>query len=1515
MNFSIVCKILIFLSTIFCLVGNGNPLPENGMNLMYIDKDKNFWGLGSNYFGQLGDGTLTDRPSFIKIDSNVVGFTQQSDLFGIAISGSFMTYLKDDGSVWGTGYFGTHQGAEAPVGHYPRNFLNPNSEVIFLDIDLGGQVYFIKSNGSLWVVKEPFTKAGWENAEKIFDSGTAKISYPYVVGADGSLKKLGANIFEILNGGVVDADELGNFIKENGSLWSVSSLEPIRLISQVESGVVSLGSNGCFLKADGSVWMMTGDDTVSFEKIIDGNVFQLSNRLATNSRYKYNFFTPFIQSDGSLFSMQNLIWGLDSTMFSVDLENKILSRKNFETYGDMNDEIESILRIFSPHMVVESGAWRLQGVFLDERFSITHNYDQPYPGSSDYPVSFSGKISKNGINFNGQANFSFSIIDSAGESLWQSGSDGQTMIEVPVRNGRYLVLLGGQGMNPLPPSIFLTEGELYVRVSVDLMDGAGVRILKPDQRISSTPHALSAEVARGLLPGTVTVEMLAEETREAVNIGSSIESSSITLDMLSSDVISELSKPVTLERMPHEVLKDINRSVYLEDLSPEVANVINAPVGLNSISSELSERLLPESRYEVRLGGRSALRPILPVENECNLIIGYSDNKYYIAKVNSQGEVLWEKQFGGNINFAWDAVMTADGGYLIAGSSLLTDSPSDEASGRSAPSLGDYDFWVVKVNKNGTKQWDRAYGSSLKDQCFSIESTLDGNYILAGHTDDSSSSSLLAVKINEEGDQMWKKSFGGNGREFCYEVISTSDNGFLFVGATDSEGNSTDISQPNRGELDFWTLKTDQAGNKLWDRRFGGDGSEIAHSCREINDEGFVIAGYSNSGASGDKSEGSLGSNDFWVVKIDQSGSKIWDRRYGGEGDELCYQVEVLKDESYLLTGASNSGIGGDHRFVGNGQFDFWVLKVLPSGIIAWENKYGGSGNDRAYMGIESVNGGIIVSGHTESPEGSGNVRAAGGSIWTIRLDAQGNFDKTANIHAYRILMQGSVTETQLSEKVMKYLKPDVAEHPNVPDKLPLYGESLRLSADGEGRFLTYQWMKNGQPVHNQKSKTLLISDFGADDEGNYSLMISNEFGHVETDSFYIQEYSGDRIYDGEINGNDSKITHASDGNLILTGTCNEDFKLTKVTGDGRENIWSRSYGGYGLDICNDSLLTSSDEYLLVGQTKSDRGQDKTEKNYGLSDFWAVKTDSKGNKLWDRTFGGSEYEICFAVVEGAENTYLLAGQSGSPANSGNKTEDCRGKDDFWAVKIDKNGTKLWDKTFGGGQVDYCYTALATTDGNFLLAGSSSSDSSVDKSQDNQGQWDFWIVKINQDGNKLWDKRYGGTGGDDCWSIVECDDGSFILVGDSLSGIGGDKTQDSRGSSDFWVVKIDQNGTKIWDKRFGGSGSDQCRSIIRTADGNYLLCGHSTSGISGDKSEDSRGSVDFWVVKINHSGDKLWDKCFGSSEADWLSDSTESNDGSFFLLGRSTSIPVGGDKTAHGSGGWLVSLNSSGTGKQ
>lgn len=368
------------------------------------------------------------------------------------------------------------------------------------------------------------------------------------------------------------------------------------------------------------------------------------------------------------------------------------------------------------------------------------------------------------------------------------------------------------------------------------------------------------------------------------------------------------------------------------------------------------------------------------------------------------------------------------------------------------------------------------------------------------------------------------------------------------------------------------------------------------------------------------------------------------------------------------------------------------------------------------------------------------------------------------------------------------------------------------------------------------------------------------------------------------------------------------DFWVVKINEKGKK-VWDREFGGTEEEALSIIVPTGDGKYLLGGWSASGRSRDKSQSSQGWSDYWVVKMDESGHKEWDLRFGGDMIDKLLSMTPTADGGFLLGGSSYSGI-SGDKTEASRGLDDFWVVKIDSDGNKLWDRRYGGAESDLLTEVIAVHDGGFLLAGRSSSKEGGDKTDGLKGEYDYWVVRIDEDGNKLWDKTFGGDLYDFPAKLLPTPDDGFLIGGSSDSNISGDVTQPCRGMDDFWVVKIDWEGNKLWDRRFGGDLADGLTAIEPTPDGNFLLGGWSYSNISGEKTEAPRDWGDFWMVKMDPGGNYLWDKTYGGDLYDGIFNISPMPDGNFLLVGTSQS-DISGDKTQHSRGGidfWIIKFN-------
>ena len=334
--------------------------------------------------------------------------------------------------------------------------------------------------------------------------------------------------------------------------------------------------------------------------------------------------------------------------------------------------------------------------------------------------------------------------------------------------------------------------------------------------------------------------------------------------------------------------------------------------------------------------------------------------------------------------------------------------------------------------------------------------------------------------------------------------------------------------------------------------------------------------------------------------------------------------------------------------------------------------------------------------------------------------------------------------------------------------------------------------------------------------------------------------------------------------------------------------LWQNTIGGSHSDQVLDISPTRDGGYIIGGNTLSGISGDKTEDSRGSWDIWTVKINGTGALEWEKTIGTSGFDGISSIFQTVDGGYLVTAESSSNI-SGDKTENSRGSSDFWILKLDASGSITWQHTYGGSESDYGAKALQLLEGGYIVAGNSKSGISGDKTDASHGEYDIWVLKLDTNGSIVWQKTIGGSSFDIFESIALTNDGGYIINTTSDSPASGDKSENQIGSDDYWVVKLNADGTIEWDKTLGGTDVESGVDAIPTMDGGYLIGGYSMSPASGDKSEDPVGKFDYWLVKLDGNGGKVWDRTVGREYDDYLTDIVGLPNGGFLLTGSSQGI--------------------------
>jgi hypothetical protein len=323
---------------------------------------------------------------------------------------------------------------------------------------------------------------------------------------------------------------------------------------------------------------------------------------------------------------------------------------------------------------------------------------------------------------------------------------------------------------------------------------------------------------------------------------------------------------------------------------------------------------------------------------------------------------------------------------------------------------------------------------------------------------------------------------------------------------------------------------------------------------------------------------------------------------------------------------------------------------------------------------------------------------------------------------------------------------------------------------------------------------------------------------------------------------------------------------------------WVKIIGGSEDDVGHSVQQTSDGGFILVGWT--------TSFGAGKADVWLVKTDASGNIEWDRTFGGSDVDVGYSVQQTNDGGFIIVGY----------TSPSFWEADVWLIKTDASGNIEWDRTFDRRQWDEGHSVQQTRDGGFIIVGATASFGA-------RGEADVWLIKTDASGNIEWDRTFGGSDWDWGSSVQQTSDGGFIIVGGTASF--------GAGETDVWLIKTDANGNKLWDRTFGGRDEDEGRSVQQTSDGGYILVGSTLirtdangnklweryfSGNSVQQTRDGGfilvGGTEFLggeavlLIKTDANGNKLWERTFGGRIENYSVGLSvqQTSDGGYILLG-------------------------------
>lgn len=360
-----------------------------------------------------------------------------------------------------------------------------------------------------------------------------------------------------------------------------------------------------------------------------------------------------------------------------------------------------------------------------------------------------------------------------------------------------------------------------------------------------------------------------------------------------------------------------------------------------------------------------------------------------------KGEVAWMYSYGGSGDDTPRSIIeTTDGGFAIFGFSNSTDGDLAHKTNNVN------DYWLLKIDAEGSPQWSKTYGGSKDDRGQAVIQTSDGGYAITGYamSDDGDASNNegfhdnWVLKLDSQGTIEWEQSFGFSGHDHSYDIVESTDGGLFFTGFLDITSAKADgyldksYSLTRHGVGEFWGTRLNAQGELSWRKYYGGTNNDRAHAVVTAQDKGFVMAGFSES-EDYDISD-PRGSYDFWVVKIGSEGELVWEHSYGGTGIDIAQDIAKTENGGYVITGSTISTDGDVSEY--HGGSDVWVISIDAQGALLWEQTYGGTGFDAAESIRPTRDGGFLISGNSKSTDQDLAENAGENDLWILKIDAQG---------------------------------------------------------------------------------------------------------------------------------------------------------------------------------------------------------------------------------------------------------------------------------------------------------------------------------------------------------------------------------------------------------------------------------------------------------------------------------------------------------------------------------------------
>ncbi len=767
--------------------------------------------------------------------------------------------------------------------------------------------------------------------------------------------------------------------------------------------------------------------------------------------------------------------------------------------------------------------------------------------------------------------------------------------------------------------------------------------------------------------------------------------------------------------------------------------------------------------------------------------------------------------------------------------------------------------------------WAKTYGGSGDDEITDVKVLPSGDIIAVGYTNSAGAGNYDAfvMKLSPNGSVIWAKTYGGPDDDRAYS-IAVATNGDIIVtgyyGEKWTEDNGTwYITTPP----DAWVFKLDPDGNMIWQKTYGGSGNDVAKSVVVESNGNILVGGVTDSFGAGE--------DDLWVLKLNPSGGVIWQKTYGRGNEEgstfgLDYDRIIVRqwNDGLLLVGDTTS-FGAN---VSNTS-DIWVLRLDENGNVLWQETYGGGKWDRPEDALVTPEGDVIIAGWSYS------FSVGEDDAWVLKLNSDGN-----------ILWQKTY-----GGKYWDYADA-VTLSPN-GDIIVVGGTSSFGAGDDDVWILRLDpngnviWQKTYGGKGDDEAYAVALAPNGNIIVAGYT----NSFGSADYDAWVL-----DVPLDGSVSLPYSALTNATSmtSYCLVSNTWAEVSQSNAIPQESQalvyswspevgtqffvplRSYWVRSYGGTWNDTITATAFAPNGDLIAVGYTGS--------AGAGGYDAFVMRLSPNGNLIWAKTYGGTKNDYAYSVAVAPNGDIIVVGKTYSSG---------AGRSDAWVLKLDPDGNVIWQKTYGGGDYDWASGVAVTVNGSIVVVGCTASYGAGTSHWWGGHITDFnlWVFELDPDGNIIWQESYGTGGGGGEWAncVTIAPGGDIVVVG--AYDMQFNQTADSWYGGDAWVIRLAPNGKTVWQKTYGGDGTDEASAVTVTPNGDIVVAGYTDSFGAGD--------YDAWVLKLDPYGNVIWQKTYGGIYSDYADTVSMAPNDDIVVAGYTYSFGSGGDDT------WVFKLDPEG----